>query len=92
MAASPYDKLAVKWLGWLAYFLMMDKEERVKFARNDEEVELTRQQLTKELYGLKKYSRESTTKSKTARNTSRRDELLFQQKTSRDHPKRRKTE
>jgi hypothetical protein len=69
-AKEPADKLMVKWIGWLAVFLSMSNEDRVNFASNDEEVNRTKEVLTKELYGIRKEEVRSTSNNRAIRNSS----------------------
>lgn len=48
------EKLVIKWLGWLAYFLSLSREGRMKFAGNDDQVDRTIKQLTEDLDAIKR--------------------------------------
>jgi hypothetical protein len=68
-AQRPTDKVIVKWLGWLAVFLSMDNEDRANFASNDEEVNRTKEALTKDIDGIKYQEVRSTSNNRAIRNS-----------------------
>lgn len=60
-ATNAGDRVVVKWLGWLAVFLSMDKEERIKFVSNDLQIKLTKTRFTNDLYGIREQKIRTTT-------------------------------
>jgi hypothetical protein len=49
---TKYDRIVVKWLGWLLTFLIMNKNEKKLFIEDDRAVDATIDELTKDLHGL----------------------------------------
>lgn len=53
-APNDSERIVIKWFGFLIYFLSMHKNQRVRFAENEAEINETIKQLTKDLHELKK--------------------------------------
>lgn len=53
------EKIVLKWLGWIMYFLSMSTEERVLFAHDQHEIQATVKQFTKDLHELRRRATES---------------------------------
>lgn len=60
-ATNGSDKLVVKWIGWLALFLSMDRDDRINMAMNEEEIARTKQKLTEELHAIRREAERTTT-------------------------------
>lgn len=54
------EKIILKWLGWIMYFLSMSTAERVLFAEDAHEIRETVKQFTKDLHELRRRATEST--------------------------------
>jgi hypothetical protein len=82
-AETPEDRLTFKWLIWLITFLALPRDERIKFARSQEQADLTREQLIKEIYDVRANRRP-------AKDSSGSTGLLLQKKTNKVIEVRRK--
>lgn len=60
-ATNRSDKLVVKWIGWLALFLSMDRDDRINMAANDGEITRTKQKLTEELNAIRRETEKGST-------------------------------
>lgn len=84
-ARKDSDKLVVKWIGWLAVFLSMDRLDRINIAGNEEEITRTKEKLTEELYGIRREAEGTTTTNSTrTRDSSASAKFVLQKSTTKN--------
>lgn len=47
------ERIIIKWLGWLTYFLSMSRKDRLDFCRDESQVAETTKQLTEDMHELR---------------------------------------
>lgn len=84
-ATNGSDKLVVKWIGWLALFLSMDRDDRINMAMNDEEIARTKQKLTEELHAIRRETKGTVTiNTSRTRDSSASTRVVLQKSTTKN--------